>query len=138
MFSAFSIIIAEPSLGGQPVSTLLIIDSEVVTPQVNTTSGFAYTPTWRQAEGIHLTPPGTLRFIDPSQNRRVRESGYTIKGEADPGVRVILLAGSTEYTTVAGNYQGWWEVPVTLVEGDNVFKAKPVTTRATSPPTLKS
>jgi hypothetical protein len=114
----------QPGSGVQPLSTALILDSEVVASQVNTAGGFTYTPIHRLAERIHVTPPSTPRFIDPSQNRRVRESSYTVKGKADPGVLVTLLAGSTAYTTVAGNYQGWWEVPVTLVEGENVLKAK--------------
>jgi hypothetical protein len=57
------------------------------------------------------------------QNGRVRESGYTLKGEADPGARITLLVGSTEYT-VASNHQGLWEVDVVLSAGDNVLKAK--------------
>jgi hypothetical protein len=43
----------EPGSGVQPLSTTLIIDSEVVTPQVNTAAGFAYTPTLRLTEGVH-------------------------------------------------------------------------------------
>jgi hypothetical protein len=34
----------------QPLSTTLLVDSQVVTPQVSTTTGFAYTPTQRLSE----------------------------------------------------------------------------------------
>jgi RHS repeat-associated protein len=42
-----------PGSGIQPLSTTLIVDSQVVTPQVSTATGFAYTPTQRLAEGNH-------------------------------------------------------------------------------------
>jgi YD repeat-containing protein len=47
--------LTDPELGSgvQPLSTTLIIDSEVVTPQVNTAGGFAYTPTVCLTEGVH-------------------------------------------------------------------------------------
>jgi RHS repeat-associated protein len=50
----------------QPLSTTLIIDSEVVTPQVNTTSGFAYTPTVRLTEGVHTV---TAQVYDQAGNQ---------------------------------------------------------------------
>jgi RHS repeat-associated protein len=42
-----------PGSGVQPLSTTFILDSQVVTPQVNTAEGFAYTPTQRLEDGPH-------------------------------------------------------------------------------------
>jgi hypothetical protein len=56
----------EPGSGVQPLSTTLIVDSEVVTPQVNTTSGFAYTPTVRLTDGEHTV---TAQVYDQAGNQ---------------------------------------------------------------------
>jgi hypothetical protein len=56
----------QPGSGVQPLSTTLIIDSEVVTPQVNTASGFAYTPTQRLTEGVHTV---TAQVYDQAGNQ---------------------------------------------------------------------
>jgi hypothetical protein len=56
----------QPGLGVQPLSTTLIIDSEVVTPQVNTAGGFAYTPTVRLTEGVHSV---TAQVYDQAGNQ---------------------------------------------------------------------
>jgi RHS repeat-associated protein len=56
----------EPGSGVQPLSTTLIIDSEVVTPQVNTAGGFAYTPTVRLTEGVHTV---TAQVYDQAGNQ---------------------------------------------------------------------
>jgi hypothetical protein len=50
----------------EPLSTTLILDSEVVTPQVNTAEGFAYTPTQKLAEGEHSA---TARAYDVAGNQ---------------------------------------------------------------------
>jgi RHS repeat-associated protein len=56
----------QPGSGVQPLSTTLIIDSEVVTPQVNTAGGFAYTPSVRLAEGVHSV---TAQVYDQAGNQ---------------------------------------------------------------------
>jgi hypothetical protein len=56
----------EPGSGVQPLSTTLIVDSEVVAPQVNTTSGFAYTPSVRLTEGVHTV---TAQVYDQAGNQ---------------------------------------------------------------------
>jgi YD repeat-containing protein len=56
----------QPGSGVQPLSTTLIVDSEVVTPQVNTTGGFAYTPTLRLTEGVHTV---TAQVYDQAGNQ---------------------------------------------------------------------
>jgi hypothetical protein len=43
----------QPDSGVQPLSTMLMVDTQVVTQQVSTATGFAYTPTQRLAEGNH-------------------------------------------------------------------------------------
>jgi hypothetical protein len=82
----------EPGSGVQPLSTTLIIDGQVVTPQVNTTSGFAYTPTVRLTEGVHSV---TAQVYDQAGNQT--QSGpwsFTIVDDsAPPGRYEILYAG---------------------------------------------
>jgi hypothetical protein len=56
----------EPGSGVQPLSTTLIVDSEVVTPQVNTAGGFAYTPSVRLADGVHSV---TAQVYDQAGNQ---------------------------------------------------------------------
>ncbi len=58
-----------PGSGVQPLSTTLIIDSQVVTPQVKTADGFAYTPTVRLVEGVHSV---TAQVYDQAGNQILR------------------------------------------------------------------
>jgi hypothetical protein len=82
----------EPGSGVQPLSTMLIIDSGVVTPQVNTASGFAYTPTRRLADGVNSV---TAQVYDQAGNQT--QSGpwsFTIVDDSAPPSRYeILYAG---------------------------------------------
>jgi hypothetical protein len=57
---------ALPHVPGQPLSTTLILDSEVVTPQANTAGGFAFTPTVRLADGVHSV---TAQVYDQAGNQ---------------------------------------------------------------------
>jgi hypothetical protein len=54
-----------PGSGVQPLSTTLIIDSEVVTPQVNTAGGFADMPSVCLTEGVHSV---TAQVYDQAGN----------------------------------------------------------------------
>jgi YD repeat-containing protein len=72
----------EPGSGVQPLSTTLIIDSEAVTPQVNTAGGFAYTPTIRLTEGVHTV---TAQVYDQAGNQT--QSGpwsFTVVDDSAP------------------------------------------------------
>jgi RHS repeat-associated protein len=76
----------QPASGVQPLSTTLIIDSEVVTPQVNTTSSFAYTPTVRLTEGVHSV---TAQVYDQAGNQP--QSGpwsFTVVDNAAPSLGI--------------------------------------------------
>jgi hypothetical protein len=84
----------EPGSGVQPLSTTLIIDSEVVTPQVNTAGGFAYTPTVRLTEGVHSV---TAQVYDQAGNQT--QSGpwsFTVSRGTAPslGVTKYYMLGS--------------------------------------------
>jgi hypothetical protein len=76
----------ERGSGVQSLSTTLIIDSEVVTPQVNTVSGFAYTATQRLAEGVHSV---TAQVYDQAGNQT--QSGpwsFTVVDDSAPSLGV--------------------------------------------------
>jgi RHS repeat-associated protein len=84
----------EPGSGVQPLSTTLIIDSQVVTPQVNTAGGFAYTPTVRLTEGVHTV---TAQVYDQAGNQT--QSGpwsFTVSRGTAPslGVTKYYMLGS--------------------------------------------
>jgi hypothetical protein len=85
----------EPGSGVQPLSATLIVHSEEVTPQVNTTSSFAYTPTLRLAEGVHTV---TAQVYDQAGNQA--QSGpwsFAVSRGTAPSL------GITKYHTVSGN-----------------------------------
>jgi hypothetical protein len=78
----------------QPLSTTLMLDSEVVTPQVNTTSSFAYTPSVRLTEGVHTV---TAQVYDQAGNQA--QSGpwsFTVSRGTAPslGVTKYYMLGS--------------------------------------------
>jgi RHS repeat-associated protein len=84
----------EPGSGVQPLSTTLIIDSEVVTPQVNTAGGFAYTSSVRLTEGVHSV---TAQVYDQAGNQA--QSGpwsFTVSRGTAPslGVTKYYMLGS--------------------------------------------
>jgi hypothetical protein len=84
----------EPGSGVQPLSTTLIIDSEVVTPQVNTAGGFAYTPAVRLTDGVHTV---TAQVYDQAGNQA--QSGpwsFTVVDDSAPslGVTKYYMPGS--------------------------------------------
>ncbi|MEJ2559729.1 MAG: Ig-like domain-containing protein, partial [Anaerolineae bacterium] len=85
----------EPGSGVQPLSTTLIIDSQVVTPQVNTTGGFAYTPTVRLTDGVHSI---TAQVYDQAGNQT--QSGpwsFTVVDDS------AVSLGVTKYYTLGGS-----------------------------------
>jgi hypothetical protein len=79
----------QPGSGVQPLSTTLIIDSQVVTPHVNTTSGFAYTPTVRVTEGMHSV---TAQVYDQAGNQTQSDPwSFTLRANVISGIIARLL-----------------------------------------------
>jgi hypothetical protein len=75
----------QPGSGVQPLSTTLMIDSQVVTPQVNTTTGFAYTPTQRLANGPHSV---SAEVYDQGGNQATSAWSFTVEDNSAPSLGV--------------------------------------------------
>jgi hypothetical protein len=104
----------QPGSGVQPLNTTLIIDSEVVTPQVNTAGGFAYTPTLRLTEGVHTV---TAQVYDQAGNQA--QSGpwsFTVSRGTAPSLgvtkyymlgtqRIAMRQGDVVYSGLPGGSQ---------------------------------
>jgi hypothetical protein len=79
----------QPGSGVQPLSTTLIIDSQVVTPQVNTTSSFAYTPTVRLTEGVHTV---TAQAYDQAGDQTQSDPwSFTLRANVISGIIARLF-----------------------------------------------
>jgi YD repeat-containing protein len=100
----------EPGSGVQPLSTTLIIDSQVVTPQVNTAGDFAYTPTQRLAEGVHSV---TAQVYDQAGNQTQRGPwSFTVVDDS------AVSLGVTKYYMMLGSQRAVRPASAARRDGD--------------------
>jgi RHS repeat-associated protein len=145
---AISASLADPSPGAgvQPVSTTLVLDNELVSPQLNTDAWFTYSPPQPLADGIHYV---VARVYDRAGNSTQASWSFEIDSgtwvsitfppdavtlnqfhtplaldmEVQAGMHLTLTTGlETLSTTVNGGY--WFTNSLALQPGPNSILAE--------------